>query len=69
MARKVYQVIQQQTIQGEGQVYTQQDRLLDQGGGESGECLEDELGLFGESAGQTATQCRPHNDPKSRICI
>lgn len=47
-----------ETVQeGGGRVYTQRDLLLDQGGGESGERLEDELGLVGVSAGQTPAWC------------
>ena len=44
---------------GEVRVYTGQALLLDQEGGESEECLEDDLGLFGVSAGQTAAPCGP----------
>ena len=40
-----------------GRVYTRRDLLLDRGGGESGELLEDELGLVGVSAGQTPARC------------
>ena len=44
---------------GEGQVYKRRDLLLDLGGGESGESFEDEVGLEGALARQTAARCGP----------
>ena len=44
---------------GGRRVYTRRDLLLDREGGESGGRLDEELGLLGESAGQTPAQCGP----------
>ena len=52
-------VTNKNNMREEGQVYKRQDLLLDLGGGESGERLEDELGLVGVLTGQTAARCGP----------
>ena len=60
MARKITRLLNNnKQYKGVGRVYTRRDLLLDRGDGESRERLDDELGLMGVSAGQTAARCGP----------